>query len=880
MSALLRSALDQISSSDRAAIPSGLEALDAVLPLRSGFSVLPEPAEVLLADAVSEFFRRLSAHHRVVLFVDSIESVDAPSARILAVLADRMAGRQTLILLSGRDVAATADVRRLRAQFARSGAVIVRLARLDTAAAAKLVARAAPLGERRNAAQLLKEAHGLPVYLAGALSSPGTPGPPEVPREMRSLVDELATELDESSQELVELLALSPDRGVVPESLMEAVRDGGRRGHRDGDQDLRRLVDVGLAELRPGPPERLALRHPAFAQVLLEPVSAQEQRAMRRRLMAVIRAQKRDPVVLAAQCLAMRDEMEPFEVAEILGAAADCHTAGSDDVALFLTELLAIPALTAEPSELQLRYEQLAAAQQELGDLEGADASLSRALELEAAERTPRGALASARTQIGLTSWETGKYAPATSEPIPGSPPVDIPPFHHPSYRVLNKLIWCTRHGTNREARAAAREAMGCARLGKEGEAVAALGRCADAALDGEHRRAAAHAGAARDAAWDVGLVDVRTLASVMLLRFAPLCGDMDRAAEAGGEMLRDAHAMDLPAPEFATQTWLTLLSHAQGDLIAAEHHRQVAALSSVSAASSRTQAKTALVTALLRAERGDASGTRASLADAQRSYAAGIEEDAGLNSLARYARAVISVQLGTATSSALSGAIQLWGTYPQTIAMLPFFSGLAALKHGDAKLTARRQDELAAQPVESPALAALGVRLRGLTLLQQGGIQEAGELLLRAADTLDTLGLRLYAAQTRLEWAETLLDARSAADPVRQLLVYFRSQQVQWWLQRTRSLARHHRIPEDRPSRGDSVLTPRQVDVVRLAAEGLSNAQIASQLFLSERTVETHLHVAYQRLGVSARSGLSTWASENIPEFSTGTDTRLRPGP
>lgn len=877
VSALLRSALDQMGPSDRTGVPLGLEALDAVLPLKSGLRPPPEPAETLLADAVSEFFRRLSTRHRVALFVDSIESMDPSSARILAVLADRLAGWHTLILLAGRDVPTSADVERLRAQFGRSGAEIVHLARLDAAAAAKVVAGAAPMRPKPEATRILENAAGLPVYLAGAISSPDMPHS-EVPLDMRLMVAEMAAELDGSTRELAELLAISPERGVTPEALMESARNREQRGVREADQDLRRLVDVGLAELRPGPPERLALRHPASAHVLLESVPGHEQRAMRRRLIASIRAQARDPVVLAVQCLALKDEMEPSELAKVLGAAADSRIAGIGDVALFLTELLAMPALTAKSSELQRRYEQLAAAQQELGDLVGADASLGRALEQEAAEGTPRGALASARTQIGLTSWETGRYAPTASRPAADSPPVDLPSFHHPSYRVLNRLIWCTRHGTERDARDAAREAMGCAPLGKEGEAVAALGRCADAALDGEHRRAAAYAGVARDAAGDVGLVDVRMLASGMLFRFAPLCGEMDGAAEAAGEMLADAHAMDLPAPEFATQTWLSLLSHVQGDLVAAEQHRQLAALSSASAASARTQAKTALLAALLQAERGDAPGARASLAAAQRSYARGIEEDAGLHTLARYARAVISVQQGDKTPPAPSEESQLWGTYPQTIAMLPFLSGLAALRRGDARLTARQQEELAAQPVESPALAALGARLGGLMLLERARIREGRELLLQAADTLDALGLRLYAAQARLEWAETLPDARSAADAVGPLLEYFRSQQVHWWLQRTRRLARHHRIPEDRPRREGSVLTPRQADVVRLAAAGLSNAQIASQLFLSERTVETHLHVAYQRLGVSTRAGLSTWSTENIPEFSTGTDTRLSP--
>jgi DNA-binding NarL/FixJ family response regulator len=44
--------------------------------------------------------------------------------------------------------------------------------------------------------------------------------------------------------------------------------------------------------------------------------------------------------------------------------------------------------------------------------------------------------------------------------------------------------------------------------------------------------------------------------------------------------------------------------------------------------------------------------------------------------------------------------------------------------------------------------------------------------------------------------------------------------------------------------------LTPQEVQIVRLAAGGLSNRDIAAHLFLSHRTVEYHLYKAYPKLG------------------------------
>src|SRR5262249_46225043 len=54
------------------------------------------------------------------------------------------------------------------------------------------------------------------------------------------------------------------------------------------------------------------------------------------------------------------------------------------------------------------------------------------------------------------------------------------------------------------------------------------------------------------------------------------------------------------------------------------------------------------------------------------------------------------------------------------------------------------------------------------------------------------------------------------------------------------------------------SRLTPQELQVVRLAASGLSNRDIAAQLFLSPRTVAFHLYRAYPKLGVASRHELT----------------------
>jgi DNA-binding NarL/FixJ family response regulator len=71
---------------------------------------------------------------------------------------------------------------------------------------------------------------------------------------------------------------------------------------------------------------------------------------------------------------------------------------------------------------------------------------------------------------------------------------------------------------------------------------------------------------------------------------------------------------------------------------------------------------------------------------------------------------------------------------------------------------------------------------------------------------------------------------------------------------------------PEPAPRHDAAVgaLSPRELEVLKLVAEGLTNAQVAERLFVSPRTVNAHLNSIYHKLGVGSRSAATRFAFEH----------------
>jgi DNA-binding CsgD family transcriptional regulator len=117
--------------------------------------------------------------------------------------------------------------------------------------------------------------------------------------------------------------------------------------------------------------------------------------------------------------------------------------------------------------------------------------------------------------------------------------------------------------------------------------------------------------------------------------------------------------------------------------------------------------------------------------------------------------------------------------------------------------------------------------------------------------------------ARTRLVYGEWLRRDKRKADARIHLsaaLETFERLRAAPWAERARSELTATGTSVRPVGRGPAgSLTPQELQIVRLAARGLSNKDIAAQLFLSPRTVGHHLYKAYPKLGVLSRGELAS---------------------
>ncbi|MFB4423209.1 helix-turn-helix transcriptional regulator [Streptomyces sp. QL37] len=156
-----------------------------------------------------------------------------------------------------------------------------------------------------------------------------------------------------------------------------------------------------------------------------------------------------------------------------------------------------------------------------------------------------------------------------------------------------------------------------------------------------------------------------------------------------------------------------------------------------------------------------------------------------------------------------------------------------------------------------SPRLRALISRARGL--LADPGDAEPHFRAALADPVLEHWPFER--AQTLLDLAEWLRRCRRISEaraPLTEALETFRRLGARPWIERARAESRAAGLDvADTAPDALAELSPQQRQIIRLAARGLTNREIGERLFLSPRTVGSHLYRSFPKLGVTARSQL-----------------------
>lgn len=108
------------------------------------------------------------------------------------------------------------------------------------------------------------------------------------------------------------------------------------------------------------------------------------------------------------------------------------------------------------------------------------------------------------------------------------------------------------------------------------------------------------------------------------------------------------------------------------------------------------------------------------------------------------------------------------------------------------------------------------------------------------------------------VSWLRRRRRIAEARGPLIETLEAFRRLGARSWIERARAESRAAGL-DITDSTPDTLaeLSPQQQQIIRLAARRLTNREIGEKLFLSPRTVSSHLYRSFPKLGITARSQL-----------------------
>jgi DNA-binding CsgD family transcriptional regulator len=239
-----------------------------------------------------------------------------------------------------------------------------------------------------------------------------------------------------------------------------------------------------------------------------------------------------------------------------------------------------------------------------------------------------------------------------------------------------------------------------------------------------------------------------------------------------------------------------------------------------------------------------------------------GVERHSSSVGLAVLALAVLELGFGRYTA-----ALERLASLPPRLRRHPTFAYLSPPEWAEAAARSG-QPERAAETMaiyerwaahrDNPVVRAHLHRCRALL----GADDEAEAHYQEAIRLYDDINRPMARARSELlygEWLRRMRRRSESREPLRGALRVFERIGARSWAERARAeLRATGESVAAAAETGGAQLTPQELQVVRLAAAGLSNRDIGAQLFISPRTAGYHLYKAFPKLGVAGRHELA----------------------
>ncbi|ROO85371.1 regulatory LuxR family protein [Actinocorallia herbida] len=824
---------------------------------------------------IQERLEKRAAERPLVVLIDDAHRCDAASLLALRTLPQRLAGQAILWVLALRPgslaraegCAPTASLGLLAERLRETGAVRLELGALPDDAVAALARDVLGADADANLLCSARRAQGNPLLLVELLRGLRDERGPSA----RPLREGLPLRFGSSIRHRLDELA---------PSTRDAVRIAAALGRTVTVGELAALLDVSALELTAATREAVAadllvdghdglvFRHDLIRQAVAATLPAALRRSLRRRAVDVRLDQGQPPARVAAELAATALPGDHRAVELLRGAAADL--APHD------------PAAAAAVSRRALELSGPAGPQ--TADVVGETVMLlwrdGQADEARAlADRALSGRLepeAEARVRLGVARLSgRHSFADAVRECRTA---LDLPGLSTRmraallSVQALN-LSLCAEIGeTDRAARLAEAEALACGDRVAEATALAASSVVALYRGDLAEAFRLQHRAVGLAASADVP--DARWIPEscwhTLLLGAAGRTGEGLREAEAG--IARAQKTGQAPALCLWTMTRARLLLDA-GRLADAKAEAEAGlAMSGDLGSGVFTEVTARYVLGRVALAVGDKEGIRRCAADGTRFLAdplpAAHRTGAWMAALAADAEDDSVRALDLLSGSVVGGLEPCFAT-PPDLADLVVFTRIA-MRAGAPERAAQAVAELDRLAARNPDVRLVrGLARHARALLQVDGdlAEEAVALLADAerrplhASAAEDAG-RLLALGGDTDRAVALLDAaldrHTTSGAAREAARVRR---------RLRGLGVRRPSPAERGGEGPLGLTPAELDVVRLVAEGATNREAAAHLYLSPHTVSSHLRHAFQKLAVVSRVELTRLVLDR-PDF------------